>query len=570
MSPLTTALVILYLSSAAASSCERALLSLCHRGSSRSRHQPRGVHGMKRAATRLARSTTVSSAAFRPAPLDVGRREVGAMDPGSRKRPLATLTSSTSRAEGPSSSVAATGTRQARPLVVVIAGPTAVGKSDAAAELCSTGLASSILGVAGGSTGEIISADSVQVYRGLDVGSNKPDAEETARTVHHLIDVVDPPSDGTAASYSAAEWMRDASDVIGRLAPIVEGEEEGGGERRECVLPVVVGGTMMYLQWLVHGRPDAVRPSDTAVDRAASRIGSFRGERGDVDEDEAWRGASEYVSSLGPVFEGRVGKLPGRDWYRLRRLLEVAYTMAERRGEQGAGKDEDEVLRELTEDEVYTGLRTGSLADLGYDVRCFFLCPTERMEHFHVVDGRCESMLLRGLLQETSSLHAGGRLSEDGQAGRAIGYRQALAYLSRDAARPSDSGALSRFIDDFATATRQYAKKQMQWFRRDASFAFVPVDMGAGKGERAKDSARTIGELCRLGRAEFDEVLASDDSVSARTKAENEGQGKGMKFFISKRSVLVEGREEFDALLLEADECTRRVQRLDVDFSPMR
>ena len=541
----------------------------CSSSSSRSRHQPRGDPGMQRAASCLARS-----ASFLPPHRGVVRPASGAMDAGSRKRPLS---SSTARhEEGPSPSSAA-GTRRTRPLVVVIAGPTAVGKSDAAAELCLPPVASSVLGSStGNGRGEIISADSVQVYRGLDVGSNKPDADETARTVHHLIDVVDPPGDGTAASYSAAEWMGDASRVVGRLAPVADKAESGGGgdpgaSSKESVLPVVVGGTMMYLQWLVHGRPDAVRPTDSAVERAASRIDSFREVGG---EDEAWKDASEHVSSLGPVFEGRVDKLPGRDWYRLRRLLEVAYTMAERRtedfgeGEGESTKSEDEVLRNLTEDEVYTGLRSGSLADLGYDVRCFFLCPTQRMDHFHVVDSRCETMLLRGLLTETSTLHADGRLPADSQAGRAIGYRQALSYLLRDSPRPRDGRALSQFVDDFATATRQYAKKQMQWFRRDGSFAFVPVDMGADKGTRAEESARAIAEMCRMGREEFDELLASDESVSGRTKAENEGQGRGMKYFMSRRTVLVEGGDEFDSLLGEADECTRRVQRLDGDFSP--
>ena len=100
---------------------------------------------------------------------------------------------------------------------------------------------------------------------------------------------------------------------------------------------------------------------------------------------------------------------------------------------------------------------------------------------------------------------------------------------------------MAAFVDDFATATRQYAKKEMQWFHRDARFAFVPVRMGEEKKMRAKHAMRTIAGMCKLSPAEFEAQFttsASDDWVlplSAQTKLDNERQGKKMKFFISKR-----------------------------------
>ncbi|KAL9180217.1 hypothetical protein ACHAXT_008187 [Thalassiosira profunda] len=460
--------------------------------------------------------------------------------------------------------------------------------------------------------GHVVSADSVQAYRGVDIGANKPTLKERERTPHHLVDVVDPPTDSRAASYNAAAWMRDAEYVIQKLT-LCEGEigevgedchdgetkmrrkaidktlsERLGATENGAILPVIVGGTMMYLQWLVHGRPDAVRPTEEAVARAAVKIEGFRRAADDacgshethdvvVGEDDAsdvaaWSAASTYVSSLGPVFSQRVAKLPGRDWYRLRRLLEVAYTVASKKaGDESMHNSEEEILRNLTDGEVYTGIRSRSLSDAGYDVRCFFLCPDERMTHFHTVDQRCEQMLLRGLLRETAVLYAGGGLPEESQVTRAIGYRQTLEYLKRNDARRNDAATFMQFVDDFATATRQYAKKQMQWFRRDASFAFVPVQMERDKAERSAEAAGIIRGMCQLSREAFDAELSSSEEngelpLSAQTKLDNERQGKKMKVFMSKRTILVEGSDEFASALREADECTKQVQGLGDEF----
>lgn len=531
--------------------------------------------------------------------------------------------------------------QQYRPLVIVLAGPTAVGKSDVAAALCSTTLATEILKWhrqphqienVFETRGHVVSADSVQVYRGVDIGANKPTVEEREKTPHHLVDVVDPPNhdndkdqgDGSpsskkASSYNAADWMRDTEYVIRKLTLFEDDEVDGNqGQtnaeldkedviRRECinnylgeslkqvggvtsrqpVLPVVVGGTMMYLQWLVHGRPDAIRPTDAAVQRAANIIHRFQTESASINdtfnkkeetseeldaaEELRWTHASQFVASLGPVFASRVAKLCGKDWYRLRRLLEVAYTMVESKvksSEENSSNasQEEEILQSLNDAEVYTGIRSGSLSDAGFDVRCFFLCPTERMQHFHTVDYRCEEMLVRGLLQETAELYRSGGLPDDSQVTRAIGYRQALEYLLRTDAKMNDTDAFLSFVDDFATATRQYAKKQMQWFRKDPEFAFIPVDMQCNKSERVNQAAEYIADMCQMTREQFDAQLnmKCDDNdhlpLSARTKMENEKQGKGMKFFISKRKKLVPDSAEMKDAIANADECTKLLQ----------
>ena len=293
------------------------------------------------------------------------------------------------------------------------------------------------------------------------------------------------------------------------------------------------------------------------------------------------------MTSLGPVFKQRVEKLPGRDWYRLRRLLEVAYTIATKKKKKKKAADnkadtntsEEEILQQLTEKEVYTGIRAGSLSDLGYDVRCFFLCPTDRMTHFHTVDERCEQMLLRGLLRETASLYVNGELPDESQVTRAIGYRQTLEYLKRPNAKSNDTKAFLAYIDVFATATRQYAKKQMQWFRRDDEFAFVPVQMDVDKSDRVDNAAQIISDMCKLDLVDYKAALSSnsissDDNgdqsqklqLSAQTKLDNELQGKTMKYFISKRVHLVDGSDDLLKVLAEADECTKVVQELGDQF----
>jgi tRNA dimethylallyltransferase len=131
------------------------------------------------------------------------------------------------------------------PKVLILAGPTAVGKSALALRLCEQ------------LPGELISVDSVQVYRGLQIGSAKPSEEERRRVRHHLLDIRDP-----ADEYTAGSFYRDAlhsvQDVLSR------------GKT-----PVLVGGTMMYTRWLAHGRPSAPKSDPEVAERARQRLEPF-------------------------------------------------------------------------------------------------------------------------------------------------------------------------------------------------------------------------------------------------------------------------------------------------------
>ena len=444
-----------------------------------------------------------------------------------------------------------------RPVVVVLAGPTAVGKSDVAAMLCAD------------HKGIIVSADSVQAYRGVQIGANKPTKEEMEATPHLLIDVADAEN-----AYNAAEWTQDAIYCIRNLSKVQvnegttdEVEDEYAKERwrtleenirmartvkgvsqDDPLLPVVVGGTMMYLQWLIHGRPDAMRPTKTAVQKAASTITEFQ-------DATDWEGAVKKISAFGPKFIQQIEKLSGRDWYRLRRILEVAYTVEE--------KGDESLIEGL-----YSGQRADRLDSLGFDVRCFFLCPTDRMVHSKVIDERCEHMIVRGLLQETTNLACTGQLPD--MATRAIGYRQALDYLESKETKQSDKDAFVHFLEEFATATRRYSKRQMQWFRRDKDFVFIPVSFDDGKTSRVESAASLIGRLATTSRKEFEQERDDPNGVNETTRQANEAQGKKMKTYQFARHTFTEGSDALKEALETADGCRHRFQskRARHDASP--
>jgi tRNA dimethylallyltransferase len=466
-------------------------------------------------------------------------------------------------------------------LVIVLAGVTGVGKSDVAARLCAA------------QKGMIISADSVQAYRGVQIGANKPTIQERQVTPHILVDVAD-----HTENYNAADWRNDAvytiqsllqqwnhrqgemdnvddapttlrtvpdlhRQQVDRQASIQESIDqarlEKGYDLNESILPVVCGGTMMYIQWLVHGRPDAMRPSVEAIEKAKMVVNQYQ-------SNEDWEGAVEHVASLGQeVFTTRVSQqLTGGDWYRLRRTLEVAYTVL---GEVN--------VKELV-DKLYSGQREGSLESQGYDVRCFFLCPNDRMRHTKIVDRRCEEMILRGLLRETADLSVAGCLPE--MAARAIGYRQVLDYFARGGQVSEEENEQSRneeeafeqFLVDFATATRRYAKKQMSWFRKDDNFLFVPVTLEMEKEERLQATASEIQRLCQLSREDYEQERDSETSISSLTKQLNEEQGKKMKLYQPKRHILKPRSSELEQALAEAVVCTAQMRDTMVDDSYSR
>lgn len=231
---------------------------------------------------------------------------------------------------------------------------------------------------------------------------------------------------------------------------------------------------------------------------------------------------------------------------RLRRILEVAYTVQE--------KGDESLIEGL-----YSGEREERLESLGFDVRSFFLCPTDRMVHSKVVDERCEQMITRGLLEETTDLACTGQLPD--MATRAIGYRQALDYLESTIIRDQDKSAFISFLEEFSTATRRYSKRQMQWFRREKEFFFVPISFEEGdKASRVETAAAEIGRLLRMSRPDFERERANPNGSNEITRKANEAQGKTMKTYQFSRSMLIDGSKELEDALERADSCRHRFQ----------
>ena len=280
---------------------------------------------------------------------------------------------------------------------------------------------------------EVVIADSVQIYKHLDIGSNKPSIEERESVPHHLVDICEPHE-----IYSSGEFVKSAVPVIYDIL-------------NRCKVPIVVGGSTMYLQWLVQGTPDAPKASKAIEEKAESLLR-------EAEHAGKWDQAKEILSKYDPL---RAASLGRNDWYRMRRYLEVALSV-EKDG-RVAGE----------------GGRIPNFPDL--DLRCYFLSE-DREQLYRMIDYRCEAMLKMGLIDEVVNLVRAEQLTPMTTAAKAIGYRQTLEYLGEEIAREEDedvnapSVAFRRYLANFATATRNYAKRQLQWYRKDMSFLWLRIE----------------------------------------------------------------------------------------------
>ena len=276
---------------------------------------------------------------------------------------------------------------------VLLMGPTAAGKSALA------------LALAERLDGEIVSVDSAQVYRGMDIGTAKPDATVRRRIPHHLIDLIDP-----SESYSAARFARAA------LAAIADIRARGR-------VPVLVGGTMLYFKALSEGL--------SALPQADRRL------RAEIDARAAREGWPALHAELGRVDPEAAARLAPTDAQRIQRALEVWHL---------AGVP----LSSLQ------GRRAHSEA-LGPTLR-YALIPADRARLHEAIARRFDAMLRDGLIDELAGLRRRYALSSGLPSMRCVGYRQVWSYLEGEIDRPT---LRSRGI----AATRQLAKRQYTWLR---------------------------------------------------------------------------------------------------------
>jgi tRNA dimethylallyltransferase len=280
----------------------------------------------------------------------------------------------------------------------VIAGPTATGKTEAAVR------------VAEHVGGEIISADSMQIYRELEAGTAKPTPEERARAVFHLVDFVDP-----REPYSAADFQRDAHEAI-------------AGVHARGKLPILCGGTGLYIRAVLGGL--SFPPGATPVTQEIR-------ERLEAEADRL--GLAALHKRLAQVDPASAERLPPADRRRVIRALEVY---------------------EHTGTPFSALARVDAAAQVHYNAATYVLtCPRSLL--YQRIDSRVETMLAGGWLQEVVSLRESG-LTTAHQAMQAIGYRHLLNYLEVD-------GDFGHLIELIKRDTRRFAKRQLTWFRRDES-----------------------------------------------------------------------------------------------------
>ena len=318
----------------------------------------------------------------------------------------------------------------AKPPVMFLMGPTASGKTEAAIALCQQ------------LPMDIISVDSVQVYRGMDIGTAKPDAATLAAAPHRLLDIRDP-----AQAYSAAEFVADARREIDEIT--------AAGR-----IPLLVGGTMLYFKMLLDGMAE-LPASDPLV-------------REDIlatAEQHGWPYMHGQLTEVDPV---TAAELHPNHSQRIQRALEVyrisGVPLSQSKLDHQAGRSG---IAGLAQD---------------YRVKQFALLPADRTLVHQRIATRFRAMLDAGLLAEVEKLYQRGDLHPDMPSIRAVGYRQVWGFLDGDY-------GYEEMVERGIAATRQLAKRQFTWLRGWPDLQALAV--GEGEGMVAWDDAlNTLFEEC--------------------------------------------------------------------------
>ncbi|TDO99021.1 tRNA (adenosine(37)-N6)-dimethylallyltransferase MiaA [Marinomonas balearica] len=280
-----------------------------------------------------------------------------------------------------------------KPSVVCLMGPTASGKTGLAVELASQ------------HNYEIISVDSALVYRGMDIGTAKPDQATLLKAPHRLIDIIDP-----VESYSAADFVE---DVVEEISDIVS-----AGKR-----PLLVGGTMMYFNALQKGLAEMPQADETI--------------RAEIEQQAAEKGWDYLHDELSRIDPESAKRIHPNDPQRLQRALEV-YRVS--------GKS-------MTE--LWANQETQSLP---FNMVNLAVMPDERSILHKRIEERFHQMMELGFLNEVEDLHQRGDLSLDFPSIRCVGYRQLWQYIEGE-------DSLDDAIFKGVVATRQLAKRQLTWLR---------------------------------------------------------------------------------------------------------
>jgi tRNA dimethylallyltransferase len=289
------------------------------------------------------------------------------------------------------------------PPAIFLMGPTASGKTSLAVELLKH------------FPFEIISVDSALVYRGMDIGTAKPDADLLERAPHRLIDIRDP-----SEAYSAAEFRDDA------LAEMADITAQGH-------IPLLVGGTFLYFRALEAGL--SAMPAADPVIRARLEAEA---------EQLGWEGMHARLATIDPQAARRIH---ANDPQRIQRALEV-YALSGRPISEFHQQEQPDTL-------PYRVLKLG-------------LIPADRAVLHAQIEQRFERMLTAGLVDEVRTLFSRGDLTAELPAMRAVGYRQVWACLA-------GKSGYDQMVEQAIVATRQYAKRQLTWLRSETGLEIWPA-----------------------------------------------------------------------------------------------
>jgi tRNA dimethylallyltransferase len=291
---------------------------------------------------------------------------------------------------------------EGKPHIIVVCGPTGIGKTAAAMSLASR------------FKGEIISADSMQIYRFMDIGTAKPTPDETARIPHHMIDVVDPD-----VPFDAARFAEMAHGCVQEL-------------RRRGVLPIVAGGTGFYVRALIHGLCAASPPPPELRRR--------------LQEEARKLGGAALHGQLDRLDPEAARTIHPNDAYRITRALEVVLSTG----------------RPLSALQSAHGFAASAFRYLKIGLHM------DRELLYERIDQRVDAMMAAGLVGEVRSLLDRG-FGASLKSMQSIGYRHMADYLE---GRLTLEAAVATMKRD----TRRYAKRQMTWFMRDREVRWIRPD----------------------------------------------------------------------------------------------
>ena len=285
---------------------------------------------------------------------------------------------------------------------VVVCGPTGIGKTSFAIELARR------------FRGEIIGADSMQLYRHMDIGTAKPTAEERAAVKHHMVDVVEPDAHFDAKMYAHMAY-----------ASVVSLAENG-------ILPFIVGGTGLYIKALIHGLFESIKIDASVRERLKKEAQEL--------------GGSHLHSRLKTCDPAAAARIHGNDTYRIVRALEIFETT----GKPMSDTQQQHQFKPQRLQTVKLGLHM------------------EREDLYQRIDKRVDIMLDQGLFEEVKRLVEAG-YSLELKSMKSLGYRHMAAFLNKELDWDETVRILKR-------DTRHYAKRQMTWFKADPEIVWLELE----------------------------------------------------------------------------------------------